>query len=56
MKYTKEDLLQLESLISQLNELLKSKFNCSVIDVKRLNRAEIRLQIYEPVSSNSSFV
>jgi len=53
MKYTKEDLTKLESLVKQINELLSTKFDCCQINVKQPRKTEINVDIYERVSSSS---
>lgn len=51
MKYTKEDLIKLESLVDEINELLSEKFSRSMVYIKQPRNDKLKIEIYEQVSS-----
>jgi len=55
MRYSKDDFLEVQKLVSQLNKILVEKFACNKVNVGIYPDKSIYVDIYEKLSSVSKF-
>jgi len=55
MRYSKEDFLEVQKLVAQLNKILVEKFACNKVNVGIYPDKSIYVDIYEKLSSVSKF-